>query len=189
MELSPGEFDSAFNDFDFRMSQWAEMQSKSVSKLFYQQWHELPAFRLPCMEKEIPIRITSNSEPIYGTNDIKIKSMKETLSHRVIRSRRNESALAKEIPHIKRPDIIRSGVYCAYPRILIGATCPRGNAKHILKDLPPQVSLFLRLRVSSSFSQQRALVLRSYKLQTNNTRTRLSHRSLSSQNSFHSFTS
>ena len=134
MELSPGEFDSAFNDFDFRMSQWAEMQSKSVSKLFYQQWHELPAFRLPCMEKDVPIKITSNSEPIYGTNDIKIKSMKETLSHRVIRSRRNESALAKEIPHIKRPDIIRSGVYCAYPRILIGATCPRGNARYRFFD-------------------------------------------------------
>ena len=79
MELSPGEFDSAFNDFDFRMSQWAEMQSKSVSKLFYQQWHELPAFRLPCMEKDVPIRITSNSEPIQEEGVEQLVFMVSTL--------------------------------------------------------------------------------------------------------------
>ena len=108
------------------MSHWAETQNKAVSNLFYQQWHKLPDFRLPCSEKEIPIKITSNSEPLYGTNDVKIKCMKETLSHRVIRSKKNESALAKEIIHVKRPDIIRSGVFCSYPSMLIGATCPTG---------------------------------------------------------------
>ena len=95
VKLSPSEFDSAFNDFEFRMSHWAEMQNTAVSNLFYNQWHKLPDFRLPNSEKEIPIKITSNSEPIYGTNDIKIKCMKETLSHRVIRSKKNESALGK----------------------------------------------------------------------------------------------
>ena len=127
MEISPAEFNSAFNDFEFRMSHWAEMQNKSVTNLFYQQWHKLPDFRLPLENKEVPIKITSNLEPIYGTNDIKIKCMKETLSHRVIRSKKHESALAREIPHVKRPDIIRSGVFCSYPPMLVGATCPTGK--------------------------------------------------------------
>ena len=73
VKLSPSEFDAAFNDFEFRMSHWAEMQNENVNNLFYQQWHKLPHFQLPYTEKEIPIKITSNSEPIYGTNDIKIK--------------------------------------------------------------------------------------------------------------------
>ena len=127
VKLSPSEFDAAFNDFEFRMSHWAEMQNKAVSNLFYQQWHKkLPDFRLPSSEKEIPIRITSVSEPIYGTSDIKIKCMRETLAHRVIRSKKNESALATAVSHVKRPDIIRSGVFCSYPSMLIGATCPTG---------------------------------------------------------------
>ena len=54
--------------------------------------------------------------------------MKETLSHRIIRSKRNETGLAKEIPYVSRPDVLRENVYCTVPSFLIGAALPKAIA-------------------------------------------------------------
>ena len=55
-------------------------------------------------------------------------SMKETLNHRLIRSKRNETGLAKEIMHIERPEVIRHNSFCTIPSFVIGAACPKAIA-------------------------------------------------------------
>ena len=55
-------------------------------------------------------------------------SMKETLTHRIIRSKRNETGLAKEIMHIERPEVIRQNNFCTIPSFVIGAACPKAIA-------------------------------------------------------------
>ena len=55
-------------------------------------------------------------------------SMKETLNHRLIRSKRNETGLAKEIMHIERPEVIRQNSFCTIPSFVIGAACPKAIA-------------------------------------------------------------
>ena len=55
-------------------------------------------------------------------------SMKETLNHRLIRSKRNETGLAKEIMHIERPEEIRQNSFCTIPSFVIGAACPKAIA-------------------------------------------------------------
>ena len=86
-------------------------------------------FWLPKSEKHIPecLKITSNSEPKYGLNPVKIKVMKETLAHRVLRSKKKESGLEKEIQHKQKPDFCRQE-FCQYPKFLIGAACPKVHA-------------------------------------------------------------
>ena len=108
-DISPADFNAAFTSFEYRIEHWSQTRSTAKKNRFHEAWQRSPK-NLVFLERQVPIRIASQTEPVYGTNDIKIKCMKETLSHRVIRSKKNESALAKIHPHVKRPDIIRSGI-------------------------------------------------------------------------------
>ena len=126
--VSPGQFNYAFIDFEARIQQWYEAQQglKKVQDL--QHFHNdfwPPKFQ----EKEVPecFQIISKSQPQYGLNPVKIKVMKETLAHRVIRSKKKESGLEKEIAHKKKTDVIRQE-FCSYPKFLIGAACPKVDA-------------------------------------------------------------
>ena len=123
-EISPAEFDSAFNDFQFRIAHWAESRIKIAAQNFRHEWHPEEKVSLILPEKPVPIQIITKSEPVFGFNDIKIKCMKETLRHRVIRSKKNQSGLATAFPHTKRPDIVRKCQLINAPNLLLNATCP-----------------------------------------------------------------
>lgn len=144
-KLSPGEFDRAFNDFSYRIRSWSNSKKN---------------------QEDSKIQIMSYDEPIYGYNQVKIKVMKETLSHRVIRSKKSENNLVSQIPHKSRPDVIRTQL-CAYPEILMGAAFAKvvsstrfayaydsewpwrslthlnwvGEAKNLTSPLPHQVNI------------------------------------------------
>ena len=127
--VTPAQFDYAFFDFEARIQQWYEAQQdlKKVQDLhhFHHDFSWPPKFH----EKEVPecFQIISKSQPQYGLNPVKIKVMKETLAHRVIRSKKKESGLEKEITHKQKPDVIRQE-FCSYPKFLIGAACPKVDA-------------------------------------------------------------
>ena len=119
---SPSDFHRIYTSQDFRIDQWHyNMKNRPILK-FYTDWqhHEKSSLQLGLKTVSSELVFTSLNEPIYGSNDIIIKSMKETLSHRIIRSKKNESALAKEIPYILRPDFVRPNVFCMIPSFVTG---------------------------------------------------------------------
>ena len=129
---SPADFHRIYTSQEFRIDQWfnEKVKNKPISK-YYTDWHQELLFpQLGLNNTSLPFGLvfTSRIEPIYGSNDIIIKSMKETLSHRVMRSKRNKSGLEKEIPHVPRPDMIRPNQFCMIPSFVIGAACPTAIA-------------------------------------------------------------
>ncbi len=124
-DLSPSELNSAFNsNFDFRIQLWhAELENRSRHS-FLNNFRDNKT-RLSILERPAPIKIVDYAQPTFGLHDIKVKCMKETLAHRVIRSKRNESNLMKEIAHKGRPDEIRHNVMVNYPKLILNATTPK----------------------------------------------------------------
>lgn len=128
VNLSPGEFYQAFINFTSRIQLWSKVMSKS--KMFHDyQAHFSPLKKMHIFSmlrrNESPLLFNNTIEPVAGFNDVKIKVMKETLRHRIIRSKKHATGLAKDLPHIKRPDVIRKQVLVHYPPMLVSATCPK----------------------------------------------------------------
>jgi DNA helicase INO80 len=128
VNLSPTEYNSIFLSFDHRIDHWDQDRADTKIRQFYSDWHHSNLGLLGSDQDDPipqPFKFVSRQAPIYGHNNVTIKCMKETLSHRLIRSKKNATGLAKELTHIKKPDSIRPHVLTSLPSFLIGATCPR----------------------------------------------------------------
>ena len=127
-QISPSQFNNAFLTFQARIQYWFEHHQNLQKRQYLKYFHANTDTLLmnDSRGESVPgiFKIVSRQEPTYGLNEVKIKVMKETLAHRVIRSKKIESGLAKEIQHVDKPVKSRHE-FCEYPKFLIGAACPK----------------------------------------------------------------
>jgi len=124
-QVSPAQFNNTFTQIEARIQNWFAYEQHVQKVHGLRHFHCLQTLA-DCHIEEVPnmFRIVSKQEPVYGLNEVKVKVMRETLGHRVIRSKKKESGLEREIQHVEKPGWSRQE-FCAYPKFLIGAACPK----------------------------------------------------------------
>ncbi len=128
--VTPGELHSLATTARGKLKRFIDEVGSDKSEDNYHRWHRRPRPILDIVTSRASLVNCDKlvSEAAYTRMSVKVKSMKETLEHRVLRSKNLIDGLAKEVPYVPRPDRVLDDVPVSLPLFLVTGTCPRVQA-------------------------------------------------------------